>query len=288
VTEIQTARLLLRPWQPDDLAEFTRLLTDPEVTRYIVHTPFSPQDVAELSDRTLEQWERNGFGPWAAIEKQTGRWVGRIGLDELADWPGPHKIEVGWELHRAFWGRGLATEGGRARRALWLRDGGPGADHQRHHGHQCRLPAGDGEVRPALPGRAAHGRDRGGLGRHRPSGLAERRPAEPGRIGRLTRQAPGNLSRAGTIAATVTLQHDGAGSTAAGRRRRGLPSVTVRQSSRAPARTPPGYVAHAVLDETPLLRALPRASTQDNDELDWQGGRVYLHLGARRDDPPEA
>jgi RimJ/RimL family protein N-acetyltransferase len=115
VTEIQTARLLLRPWQPDDLAEFTRLLTDPEVTRYIVvHTPFSPQDVAELSDRTLEQWERNGFGPWAAIEKQTGRWVGRIGLDELADWPGPHKIEVGWELHRAFWGRGLATEGGRA------------------------------------------------------------------------------------------------------------------------------------------------------------------------------
>jgi RimJ/RimL family protein N-acetyltransferase len=80
VTEIETARLLLRPWQPDDLAEFTRLLTDPEVTRYIVvHTPFSPQDVAELSARTLAQWERSGFGPWAAIEKATGRWVGRTG-----------------------------------------------------------------------------------------------------------------------------------------------------------------------------------------------------------------
>jgi RimJ/RimL family protein N-acetyltransferase len=115
VTEIETARLLLRPWQPDDLAEFTRLLTDPEVTRYIVvHAPFSPQDVAELSARTLAQWERNGFGPWAAIEKRTGRWVGRMGLNELPDWPGPHKIEVGWELHREFWDRGLATEGGRA------------------------------------------------------------------------------------------------------------------------------------------------------------------------------
>jgi hypothetical protein len=22
------------------------------------------------------------------------------------------------------------------------------------------------------------------------------------------------------------------------------------------------------------------------DEIEWQGGRVYLHLGARRDDPP--
>ena len=88
-TTVETARLLLRPWQPNDLAEFTRLLTDPVVTRYIVvHTPFSPQDVAELSERTLEQWERNCFGPWAAIEKATGRWVGRIGLDELPDWPG--------------------------------------------------------------------------------------------------------------------------------------------------------------------------------------------------------
>ena len=74
MTEIQTARLLLRPWQPDDLAEFTRLLTDPEVTRYIVvHTPFSPQDVAELSARTLEQWERNGFGPWACAPAADSR-----------------------------------------------------------------------------------------------------------------------------------------------------------------------------------------------------------------------
>jgi RimJ/RimL family protein N-acetyltransferase len=112
---IETPRLLLRPWQPDDLAEFTRLLTDPVVTRYIVvSTLFSPEDVAVLSARTLEQWERNGFGPWAAIEKQTGRWVGRIGLDELPAWPGPHKVEVGWELHQEFWGRGLATEAGRA------------------------------------------------------------------------------------------------------------------------------------------------------------------------------
>jgi RimJ/RimL family protein N-acetyltransferase len=43
MTAIETARLLLRPWQADDLAEFTRVLTDPVVTRYIiVRTPFSP------------------------------------------------------------------------------------------------------------------------------------------------------------------------------------------------------------------------------------------------------
>ena len=132
MTKVETARLLLRPWQADDLAEFTRLLTDPAVTRYIVvHTPFSPHDVAELSARTLEQWDRNGFGPWAAIEKATGRWVGRIGLDELPDWPGPHKVEVGWELHREFWGRGwppkaagpvCATD---SRRSVWSGSSAP-------------------------------------------------------------------------------------------------------------------------------------------------------------------
>jgi RimJ/RimL family protein N-acetyltransferase len=115
VTTIETSRLLLRPWQPDDLAELTRLLADPEVTRYLVlNEPFTPQDVAQVAARTLEQWKHNGFGPWVAIEKTTGRWVGRIGLNEIPDWPGPDNVEVGWELHHEFWGRGLATEGGRA------------------------------------------------------------------------------------------------------------------------------------------------------------------------------
>jgi RimJ/RimL family protein N-acetyltransferase len=121
VTEIEIARLLLRPWQPDDLAEFTRLLTGPVVTRYIVvHTPFSPEDVAELSAWTLEQWERNGFGPWAAIEKQAGRWVGRIGLDELPDWPGPHKVEVGWGAAPGVLGSRAGHRGRPGRGALRL------------------------------------------------------------------------------------------------------------------------------------------------------------------------
>jgi RimJ/RimL family protein N-acetyltransferase len=65
VTVIETPRLLPRPWQPDDVAELTSLLTDPEVTRYILlnEQPFTPQEVAEVSAQTLEQWEHNGFGP---------------------------------------------------------------------------------------------------------------------------------------------------------------------------------------------------------------------------------
>ena len=54
-------------------------------------------------------------------ELESGALIGRIGMLchhdwPLADLPVP---EVGWVLHRDFWGRGLATEGGRASVDCW-------------------------------------------------------------------------------------------------------------------------------------------------------------------------
>jgi len=63
-----------------------------------------------FAQSSLQQWQRNGFGPLGALDKATEQWIGRIGLDELDDWPDADKIEVGWELHRAWWGKGLAME----------------------------------------------------------------------------------------------------------------------------------------------------------------------------------
>lgn len=108
---IETARLLLRPWQADDLAELERLWASPAV-RQGRHLP--PERIRTIAQSSLQQWQRNGFGPWAAIDKATGQWIGRVGLDELDDWPETGKIEVGWELHTAWWGKGLATEAGLA------------------------------------------------------------------------------------------------------------------------------------------------------------------------------
>lgn len=91
--------------------ELQRLLSDPAVRG---ERNLPPGRIARLADGSLRQWQVNGFGPWAAIDKRTGSSIGRIGLDELEDWPGVYTIEVGFELHRAWWGRGLATEGARA------------------------------------------------------------------------------------------------------------------------------------------------------------------------------
>ena len=105
---VETDRLLLRPWREDDGAELQRLFSDPAVRG---GRDFPPERIARFALSSARQWRKNGFGPWAAIDKLTGAWIGRIGLDELDDWPEADKIEVGFELHQAWWGRGLATEG---------------------------------------------------------------------------------------------------------------------------------------------------------------------------------
>jgi RimJ/RimL family protein N-acetyltransferase len=104
----ETQHLLLRPWREEDGVELQRLFSDPAV-RGGRNLP--PDRIARLAEASLRQWRVNGFGPWAAIDRATGCWIGKIGLDELEDWPDVDKIEVGFELHQAWWGRGLATEG---------------------------------------------------------------------------------------------------------------------------------------------------------------------------------
>ena len=101
MTTVGTERLILRPWVEEDRTELERLLADPAVRG---GRNFSPDRIARLAEHSVRQWRVNGFGPWAAIEKASGRWIGRIGLDELEDWPDVHKIEVGFELHAAWWG----------------------------------------------------------------------------------------------------------------------------------------------------------------------------------------
>ena len=72
------------------------------------------------------QWAEDGLSHWATVDLESGRLIGRIGLLRHHDWPlEASPVEVGWVLDQRYWGRGLATEGGRASMGLWrehLRD----------------------------------------------------------------------------------------------------------------------------------------------------------------------
>ena len=109
-----TERLVLRPFTEADVEPYTAVLQTPEV-RASLHLPddIGPIDAWQQMAGWLGQWELRGTGQWAVVERQSGAFVGRAGLHwpPRPDWPG---VEIGWTLHPDHWGRGYATEAGRA------------------------------------------------------------------------------------------------------------------------------------------------------------------------------
>lgn len=109
---LETDRLILRPWQPDDRAAFHALTLDPEVMHY-VHggLPYSEPEVDEWFTRQARQLAELDLCMAAMIEKASGRLVGIAGTQPLGT---TGDLEIGWWLARDVWGRGYATEAGGA------------------------------------------------------------------------------------------------------------------------------------------------------------------------------
>jgi RimJ/RimL family protein N-acetyltransferase len=107
----ETDRLVVRAWtqDPADLARLTDLYSRPEVTRFLGPIRGSP---AEVVDRWRDLMAADPRQVIAAIEvRATGRVAGTVLYKTLPD---DHHMEVGWHLHPDAWGRGYATEAGRA------------------------------------------------------------------------------------------------------------------------------------------------------------------------------
>jgi RimJ/RimL family protein N-acetyltransferase len=110
--EVETERLRLRQFRPDDLEELAAIRADPVVMRFIGKgTPYSLEDTRWSLERKIKIWEERGFGQWAVTFKDEPQMLGWCGLDLLDT---TEEIEVGWGLARPFWGQGIATEAARA------------------------------------------------------------------------------------------------------------------------------------------------------------------------------
>jgi RimJ/RimL family protein N-acetyltransferase len=117
--QIQTPRLLLRTWRPEDEEPMAAINADPEVMRYI-NSPTAPADTRRLHVARLAHWEQHGFGPFA-LQAREGDWAGELlgfaGVAHPSFLPAlAHRPEIGWRLARRAWGRGLATEAALAAR----------------------------------------------------------------------------------------------------------------------------------------------------------------------------
>lgn len=109
---LETERLLIRTWKPDDRPAFAALASDPEVVKY-VHggRPYEEHEIEEFLSRQARQLAQHGVQIGPMIEKSSERLVGIAGIQPACS---TGDFEIGWWLARDVWGRGYATEVGAA------------------------------------------------------------------------------------------------------------------------------------------------------------------------------
>jgi RimJ/RimL family protein N-acetyltransferase len=106
-----TARLRLEPIGPEHAEDLWRLFQDPAVAEW--YGEWTLERARREARRIGEAWKTEGVHKWMAYDCITGELVGRGGLSR-AHIEGRDRLEIGWALHRKFWGYGYATEIGRA------------------------------------------------------------------------------------------------------------------------------------------------------------------------------
>jgi len=105
---LETARLALRRFTPDDLDTLVRLHADPVVTRYLGGVKDRATTEAQMRTRILEYYDQHpGLSVWATIERASGQVAGFHVLNHIQ---GETDLQVGYALFTEFWGRGYATE----------------------------------------------------------------------------------------------------------------------------------------------------------------------------------
>ena len=136
-----TPRLRLEPVGPASARDLWLVHSDPEVSRWYGEESLSPGQADQRAEFMGDSWRFHGVHKWIAYDRVSGEVVGRGGLSRTPvddDWGqiyaflpeepwvrAAHEIhrpfiahanwlEIGWALRREFWGRGYASEIGRA------------------------------------------------------------------------------------------------------------------------------------------------------------------------------
>ena len=109
---LETPRLILRQFVPEDVDALSEVLCDRENMRYYPN-PFARPDVEAWIEKTLRRYRDDGIGFWALILKASRQFAGDCGL-MLQHVDGVIETEVGYHLARRHQGQGLATEAARA------------------------------------------------------------------------------------------------------------------------------------------------------------------------------
>lgn len=104
---IQTSRLTLREFIPEDATHMYLLNSDAEVIGFTGDEPFKNVDEARLMIENYRQYEDYGYGRWTVSMNATEEYLGWCGLNHHE---GKNETDLGFRFLRKHWGKGLATE----------------------------------------------------------------------------------------------------------------------------------------------------------------------------------
>jgi ribosomal-protein-alanine N-acetyltransferase len=108
---VETERLFVRQWVPDDWKRLRPLATDPRVLKYIGDgRPWSDERIRKFVNGGIEKTKTRGWILWPIIQTADAELIGFCGFN---DGYAPD-VEIGWWLRPDYWGKGLATEAARA------------------------------------------------------------------------------------------------------------------------------------------------------------------------------
>lgn len=111
---LETKRLRLRTFTPEDASTMEAVFCDPEVMRYSDGCMTHMQVHGALETIIDHDYPTLGFGLWAVVEKSSGNVVGYCGLAREYGRCAGDEGELGYRLARVFWGQGYALEAAQA------------------------------------------------------------------------------------------------------------------------------------------------------------------------------
>ncbi|WP_044640017.1 GNAT family N-acetyltransferase [Risungbinella massiliensis] len=109
ITELNTKRLYLRKMEVSDSSSLFQIWSDPDVTRFMNISHFTDEnqakDMITLLDELAQDHKAIRF---AILEQECNEIIGSCGYNSL-DFENA-KAEIGYDIAKAYWGRGYASE----------------------------------------------------------------------------------------------------------------------------------------------------------------------------------
>jgi ribosomal-protein-alanine N-acetyltransferase len=117
---LETSRLILRPFQDEDIGRLAELMANGDFMRFSLG-PYTREQTQTVLQKFLS-WNQSGLpSQFAVIFRSNNELIGYCGF---LHWhlDGADEIEIGYRLDPEYWNRGLATEAAQAVRDHAFRD----------------------------------------------------------------------------------------------------------------------------------------------------------------------